>query len=260
MRTKKTNIEDPQKVKVVNSNPHSTISNRERKPSFVLDTPNHQSQPAHTPDICHSPDDTPQDVDKSHLSDSTSTTANLNETCSLDTSCDHLLHLDSPSIPPELQDTSSARSVEIEFVPDFEKPLEGKKFSPTDVFSVQHDFDLFLCNQEIDSQSDNLNHQDTHVCKNQGQDDFLFHATKLSHNLTLPQFMAQHHFEVLRPIDTPSIFSILTHASSDHTSNPICAHNLATSAINPSTPPCSNKFGLITHLQVRKVKPTFQTF
>ena len=36
-------------------------------------------------------------MDESHLSDSTSTTTNLNETCPLDTSCDHLLHLDSPS-------------------------------------------------------------------------------------------------------------------------------------------------------------------
>ena len=48
------------------------------------------------------PEDPPQDVDKSHLSDSTSTTTNLNETCSLSTSRDHLLHLDSPSLSSEL--------------------------------------------------------------------------------------------------------------------------------------------------------------
>ena len=136
LRTKKTNIEDPKKVKVVNPNPHSTICNPEPKPSFVLDTPNPQSQPVHSPDICPSPDDPSQDADKSHLSDSTSTTTNLNETCSLDTSCDHLLHLDSSSLLCELQDTSSVESVEIEFVPDFEEPLESNKFSPTDVFSV----------------------------------------------------------------------------------------------------------------------------
>ena len=116
MRTKKTNIEDPKKVKVVNPNPHSTMCSPEPKPSFVLDTPNPQSKPVHSPGICPSSDDPPQDVDKSHLCESTSTTTNLNETCSLDTSCDHLLHLDSPSLSSELQDTSSVESVE--FVPD----------------------------------------------------------------------------------------------------------------------------------------------
>ena len=82
MNAKKITMEHPKKVKVVNPNPHST----EPKPSFVLDTPNPQSQPVHSPDICPSPDDPHQDVDKSHLSDSTGITTNLNETCSLDTS------------------------------------------------------------------------------------------------------------------------------------------------------------------------------
>ena len=148
MRTKKTNI--------------STICNPEPRASLVLDIPIPQPKPVHSPDICPSPDDPPQDVDKSHLSNSTSTTTNLNETCSLDSSCDHLLHLDSPSLSSELQDTSS---VEIEFVPDFEEPFESNKFSPTDVLSVQHDYDLFLLNQEIDTPCDNVNHQDTHVCE-----------------------------------------------------------------------------------------------
>ena len=115
-------------------------------------------------------------MDKSHLSESTSsTTTNLNETCSLDTSCDHLFHLDSPSLSSELPNTSSVESVEIEFVCDLEEPLECNKSSPTDVFSVQYDYDLFLLNQEIDTPSDNLNHQDTHLCEKQGQDDLLIH-------------------------------------------------------------------------------------
>ena len=50
------------------------------------------------------PDDQPQNVDISHLSDPTSSTTNLDETYPLDTSCDHLLHLDSPSLSSELQD------------------------------------------------------------------------------------------------------------------------------------------------------------
>ena len=153
MRTKKTNIEDPKKVKVVNPNPHSTICSPEPKPSFVLDTPHPQSQPVHSPDICSSPEKPSQDVDES---DSTSTTTNLIETCSLNTSGDHLPHLDSPNLSSELQDTpivesiepesvpdfedllqldstsvssQDTSSIEIEFVPDFEEPLESNKFS-----------------------------------------------------------------------------------------------------------------------------------
>ena len=61
------------------------------------------------------PEDAPQDVDKSHLSDSTSITTKLSETYSLNTSSDHLLHLNSPSLSSELQDISSIGSVEIEF-------------------------------------------------------------------------------------------------------------------------------------------------
>ena len=159
---------------------------------------------------------------------------NLNETCSFYTSCDHLLHLDSSSLSSELQDTSSVESVEIEFVPDFEEPLESNKISSTEGFSVQHDYDLFLLNEEIDTPSDNLNHQDTHVCEKQGQDEFLIHAADLSHNFALPQFMPQHNCEDLKPIDTPSTFSTITQASSDHTSNQICAHNPMETQCNQS--------------------------
>ena len=143
------------------------------------------------------PEDPPQDVDKSHLSDSTSTTTNLSERFSLNTSSDHLLHLNSPSLSSKLQDTS------IEFDSDFEEPMKGNKFSPTDVFSIQHDYDLFLLSQELHTPSDNLNHQDAHVCEKQGQDDYLIHATDPSHNFALPQFTTQHNYEDLKPIDLP---------------------------------------------------------
>ena len=128
--------------------------------------------------------------------------------------------MDSTSVSS--QDTSK---IDIEFVSDPEEPLESNKSSPTDVFSVQHDYDLFLLNQEIDTPSDNLHHQDTHLYEKQDEDDFLIHATNLSHNFALPQSMAQHNCEDLKPIDTPSTTSTLTQASSDHTSNPICAHS-----------------------------------
>ena len=101
-------------------NQQLTICNLEAKPSFFWINPNPQSQPVHSPGIWHSPDDPPQDVDKSHLSESTSTTTNLNETCSSDISCENLLHLDSPSFSSELQDNSIVESTEPEPVPDFE--------------------------------------------------------------------------------------------------------------------------------------------
>ena len=62
-------------------------------------------------------DDPPQNLDKPHRSASISTTTNLDVTYPLDTSCYHLIHSDSPSLPSELQDTSSVDSVEIEFLP-----------------------------------------------------------------------------------------------------------------------------------------------
>ena len=109
-----------------------------------------------------------------------------------------------------------------------------KVTTPTDVFSVQHDYDLFLFNQEIDTPSDNLNHQDTHVCEKQGQDDFLIHATDLSHNFALPKFMAQHNCENLKPADATSTISTFTQACSDHTSDQICAHNPMATQCNQS--------------------------
>ena len=106
--------------------------------------------------------DPPQNVDISHLNDPTSTTTNLDEIYPLDTSCDHLLHLDSPSPSSELQDTSSANSVEIEFLPQSEGQQDHINLSQTDVFSGHHDYELSLLQKEIDAPSGNLNHQDTH--------------------------------------------------------------------------------------------------
>ena len=69
-------IEEHMEVKVIPSTQHSTIGNHQAIP---------KPKPVHSPDICPSPEKPSQDVDKSHLSDSTSTTHSSNETCSLDT-------------------------------------------------------------------------------------------------------------------------------------------------------------------------------
>ena len=81
-------------------------------------------------------------MNKSHLS----STTNLIVTCSLDISCDHLLHLDSPSHSSDAQDTSSVENVEVEFIHESEEALIVKKPSPKDVFSSYHDYDLFFLN------------------------------------------------------------------------------------------------------------------
>ena len=86
-----------------------------------------------------------------------------------------------------------------------------------------HDYDLFLFNEEIDTPSDNLNHQDTHVCEN--QDDTLVHATNLSHTCTIPRFIAHHNYEGLKPSDTPITVPTAIQDSSDHPFNSRCAHN-----------------------------------
>ena len=147
----------------------------------------------------------------------------MDVTCSLDTSCDHLLHLDSPSHSSEPQDNISVDSVEIEFLPESEGKLDHTNLSPTDVFSGHHDYELFLLQKEIDAPNGNLNHQDTRNCEN--QDDILLHATILSHTFALPQFMAQHNCEDLKTTDNPSTVPTTLQASRDHTFNPKCAHN-----------------------------------
>ena len=46
--------------------------------------------------------------------------------------------------------------------------------------------------------------------------------------------MAQHNCEDLKPIHTPSTFSTITQASSDHTSNQLWAHNPVATQCNQS--------------------------
>ena len=169
------------------------------------------------------PVDPPQNVATSHLRDPISTTTNLDEACPLDTSCDHWIHLDSPSLSSELQDNSSVDSDEIEFLPELEGQLDHTNFTPTDVFSEHHDYELFLLQKEFDAPNDNPNHYDIHTCEN--QDDILLHATNLSNIFALPQFMAQHTCEDQEPTVDPIAVPIASQASCDHTIKPKCADN-----------------------------------
>ena len=147
----------------------------------------------------------------------------LDEACPLDTSCDHLLHLDSPSLSSEPQDNSSVDSVEIELLPESEGKLDHTYHSPTDVFSEHHKYELFLLQKELDAPNDNLNHCDIHTCEN--QDDILIHATNLSNIFALPQFMAQHTCEDQEPTDDPIAVPTASRPSCDHNLKCKCAHN-----------------------------------
>ena len=168
------------------------------------------------------PDEPHKNVATSHLKYPISTTTNLDEACPLDTSCDHLPHLDSPCISSEQQDNSSVDSVEIELLPESEGQLDHANLSPTDVFSEQHDYELFLLQKEFDAPNDNLNHHDIHPCEI--QDDILIHATNLSNTFALPQFMAQHNREDQELTDAPRAVPNASQASCDHTPKPKCAH------------------------------------
>ena len=56
--------------------------------------------------------------------DSTSTTILLSKTCPLNTSCDHLLHMDHPNISSEQEDNSTVGSTEPESILDSEDLLQ----------------------------------------------------------------------------------------------------------------------------------------
>ena len=187
------------RIKVVNPNPTDTPSKVPTAIQTFGTNPN--DNPITAPTTIQTsvikkgikPDEPPKNEGTSHLKDPISATTNLDEGCPLDTSCDNLLHLDSPSLSSELQDNSSVDSVEIELLPESEGQLDHTNLSPTDVFSEHHDYELFLLQKEFDAPNDNLNHHGIHNCEN--QDDILIHATDLSNTFALPQFMAQHNSE-----------------------------------------------------------------
>ena len=143
------------RVKVVNTKPTNTPS---KVPTNIHTSGNNPNDtPITVPTIIQTSvikkgikqDKPPQSVATSHQKDPISTTTNLDETCPLDTSCDHLIHLDSPSLSSETQDNSSVDSIEIDFLPESEEQLDHTNLLPTDVFSEHHDYELFLLQKEL---------------------------------------------------------------------------------------------------------------
>ena len=159
------------RVKVVKPKPTDTSIT---VPSAIKTSGNNPNDtPITVPIIIHTyvikkginPVEPPKNRATSHLVDPISTTTNLDEACPLDTSCDHLIHLDPPSLSSELQDNSSVVSVEIEFLLESEEQLDHAKLSPTDLFSEHHDYELFLLQKEFDAPNDNPNHYDIHTVR-----------------------------------------------------------------------------------------------
>ena len=185
------------------------------------------------------------------LCDSTSTTTLVSKSCPVDTSCDHVPHLDHPNISSELTDNSTVGStepesildsedllqldsisvssqatysIETESLPEFEGQLDHTNLSPKDDFSCNYDYELFLLQKEIDAPHDNISHEVTHVYEERDQDVILTHATILSHTFALPQFMDQHNCEDQETTDTQSTVPTTFQVSCDHTLHPECTH------------------------------------
>ena len=170
-----------------------------------------------------------------------STATPVKKPCPVNTSCDHLPHLDHSSTSLEPQDHSIVGSTETESILESENLLQVDSISvssqatcsietetnpsPRDVFSEHHDYEMILLQKEIDAPHDNLNHHVPHACEEQDQDTILTHATILSHTFALPQFMDQHNCEDQEPTDTPSTIPAVFQAPMDDTYNPECTHN-----------------------------------
>ena len=217
--------------------------------------------------------------------DSTRTTSLWNKTCPLITSCDHLPHLDHPSISSELKDNSTVGSTEPEsildsedpfqldsisvssqatcsietgYLPEFEGQLDHTNLSPTDVFSGHHDYELFLLQKEIYAPHDNLNHHDLHACEEQDHDVILTHAIILSHTFGLAQFRDQHNYEDQKPTVTPIKVPTAFQVSFDLYLHPECTHNpMATQCIQyPNLNHNLELSQFLTHQNYEDLDPT----
>ena len=207
--------------------------------------------------------------------DSISTATPVKKPCLVNTSCDHLPHLDHSSTSLEPQDHSIVGSAEPESILESEDLLQfdsisvssqatcrietETNLSPTDVFSGHHDYEMFLLQKEIDAPHGNLNHHVPHDCEEQDQDTILTHAIILSHTFALPQFMDQHNCENQKPTDTPSTIPTALQAPSDDTYNPMCAHNPMETQCNQSQSPTLMKQNYTDNPSTSQVKRSNHT-
>ena len=152
--------------------------------------------------------------------DSTSTPTSTNNTCLLNTSCDHQLHLDHPNTSPELQDHSIVGSAELEFILDSEDLLLLDPISVSPQATCNFDTESL---PEFKGQLDDTNQKPTDTpstiptafqvsCDHSLHPECTHNLMAIqwnqypnpNHNSALPQFLAHHNCEFLDPTDTPS--------------------------------------------------------
>ena len=188
--------------------------------------------------------------------DSISTATPVKKPCPVNTSCNHLPHLDHPSTSLEPQDHSIVGSAEPESILESEDLLQldsisvssqatcsietETNLSATDVFSGNHDYEMFLLQQEIDAPHDNLNHHVPRDCEEQDQDTILTHATILIHTFALHQFMNQHNYEDQDRTGAPRTIPTAFQVPKDDTYNAECTHNLMAIQCNQYPNPSHN--------------------
>ena len=146
-------------------------------------------------------DDPPQNVDISHLSDSTRTTTNLDETCPLDTSCGHSVH-------PASHLNYEIIHVLIVLKLNFFLNQRENWIIPT-FHQLMFSVDTMTMNYSYYKRR-LIHHMTISIIrslmsmKSMIKISFLTHATILSLTFALPQFMAQHNYYDLESSDTPS--------------------------------------------------------
>ena len=178
------------------------------------------------------PDDPPQNVDKSHVSAPISTITNLYITCTLDTSCDQLLHLDPPWHSSDPQDISSVENIKLNF-------FLNLKYNWTMPTFHQQMFSLgtmiMICSYPTKRLIPHLTISTLRTLMSvKMKISSLSMPPTFSHTIALPQFMAQHNYEGLKPTGTPSAVSTAIQASSDHPFNPWCGRNPMATQCNQS--------------------------
>ena len=181
------------------------------------------------------PDDPPQNVDKSHVSAPISTITNLYITCTLDTSCDQLLHLDPPWHSSDPQDISSVENIKLNF-------FLNLKYNWTMPTFHQQMFSLgtmiMICSYPTKRLIPHLTISTLRTLMSvKMKISSLSMPPTFSHTIALPQFMAQHNYEGLKPTGTPSAVSTAIQASNDHPFNPWCGRNPMATQCNQSQYP-----------------------
>ena len=202
--------------------------------------------------------------------DSISTATPVKKPCPVNTSCDHLPHLDHPSTSLEPQDHSIVGSAEPESIlasedllqldsisvspqatcnfeteslPEFKRQLDDINQEPTDTPST---IPTAFQAPRDDTYNPECTHNPMAIQCNQ--------YPNPSHNSALPQFLAHHNCEDLDPTDTPSAVPTALQAPKHCTHNPSTSQVKKSNHTNPMALPYPPDPG--EHVMERSATPT----